>query len=278
MNKHTYTFLTLFLLISSLFGNPVRGDETNPYFKELPLTDDASTLFTDQSVKSQYFLIGTTGRDGKYYFLKAGESGSAFTVLASDAGINLSDPGEIANSNWATDVSAYLWKIEPYKITGSANPTYRLMNQKTGTYLKLNESKDLPKKGDNATIEVFDWFPDYKYKTDGCALTYGSYALTIENGVPKIVNKTDNHPTLSVFAIKPQSCTAEDFNSHQGNGFELAALNEGEKLTVLGNPLLDKKLVAITFKVASETTLSTTTESSSSPAEELAALKIVAGI
>ncbi|MDD6748924.1 MAG: hypothetical protein PUF28_03745, partial [bacterium] len=145
MNKHTYTFLTLFLLISSLFGNPVRGAVTdNKYFKDLTGT----VLFTDQSVKSQYFLIGTTGRDGKYYFLKAGESGSAFTVLASDAGINLSDPGEIANSNWATNVSAYLWKIEPYKITGSANPTYRLMNQKTGTYLKLNESKDLPKKGD----------------------------------------------------------------------------------------------------------------------------------
>ena len=26
MNKHTYTFLTLFLLISSLFGNLVRGE------------------------------------------------------------------------------------------------------------------------------------------------------------------------------------------------------------------------------------------------------------
>ena len=77
MNKHTYTFLTLFLLISSLFGNPVRGDETNPYFKELPLTDDASTLFTDQSVKSQYFLIGTTGRDGKYYFLRREASAKA---------------------------------------------------------------------------------------------------------------------------------------------------------------------------------------------------------
>ncbi|MCF2659344.1 hypothetical protein JQM83_09175 [Parabacteroides distasonis] len=276
MNKHTYTFLTLFLLISSLFGNPVRGEVTNTYFKELTPTGDNPILFTDQTIKSQYFLIGTPGSDSKYYFLKAGESGSAFTVLASDAGVNPSDQG-LATSNWATDVSAYLWKIEPHKITGSANPTYRLKNQKTGTYLKLNESKDLPKKDDNATIEVFDWFTDYKYSDSGCVLTFGSYALTIDNGVPKIVDKADNNPKLYVYAIKPQPYTAEQLNSHQGNGFELAALSDGQKMTVLDNPLLDKKLVAITFTVASEISLNKTTDSAPSPAEELAALKIVAG-
>ena len=278
MNKHTYTCLTLFLLISSLFGNPVRGDETNPYFKELTQSGENPILFTDQTIKSQYFLIGTMWSDSKYYFLKAGESGSAFTVLASDAGVNPSDEG-LATSNWATDLSAYLWKIEPHKITGSANSTYRLKNQKTGTYLKLNESKDLPKKDDNATIEVFDWFSDYTYKTTGCAITYGSYALAIENGVPKIIDKASDNPALHVYSILPQPYKAEDLNSHQGNGFELSALNNGQKLTVLDNPLLDKKLVAITFKVAEETTLRTTVESTTtpSPAEELAALKIVAG-
>ena len=82
MNKHTYTFLTLFLLISSLFGNPVRGTiAIGNYVSDIA---DPGLDFTDPKVNSQYYMIGNSNKTA---FLKAGDSGSGFTVLDADGKI-----------------------------------------------------------------------------------------------------------------------------------------------------------------------------------------------
>ena len=113
MNKHIYTFLTLFLLISSLFGNPVRGAITITEYVEGISSEGLD--FTDPKVNSQYYMIGTgSGYSPTGNFLKADGSGSGFTVLDAD--------GTISNA-WPSDeeLSAYLWKVEPYRPEGMAS-------------------------------------------------------------------------------------------------------------------------------------------------------------
>ena len=153
MNKHTYTCLTLFLLISSLFGNPVRGTIIiGNYVSDIA---DPGLSFTDLKVNSQYYMIGTkSGSDPSGNFLKAGDSGSGFTVLAPNGKISEAWPSD-------EELSAYLWKVEPYRPEGMASYSgYKLKNKKTGLYLKLNLSTTLPTKDDNATYDIFTWFPD----------------------------------------------------------------------------------------------------------------------
>ena len=249
MNKHTYTFLTLFLLISSLFGNPVRGDEApvfniGTYVDDLP---DGSTKpaldFTDPKVNSQYYMIGSTTNSA---FLKAGDSGSGFTVLAANGKISEAWPSD-------EELSAYLWKVEPYRPEGMASYTgYKLKNKKTGLYLKLNLSTTLPTKDDNAAYDIFTWFTDCtKITNEGACLMLNPYQLyLVSDGTTKLTNQStpDEANKLYIYTLKSQPIIAKTLNDSMGDGFTLSATKDGKKLAVPDNPLLDKKLVAMTFK------------------------------
>ncbi|MDY5637036.1 MAG: hypothetical protein SPF72_00435, partial [Parabacteroides sp.] len=252
MNKHTYTFLTLFLLISSLFGNPVRGAETTfnigTYVEELPDGSEQSPAldFTDSKVNSLYYLIGDKEKNA---FLKAGDSGSGFTVLDAD--------GKIKDA-WPSDeeLSAYLWKVEPYRPEGMASYSgYKLKNKKTGLYLKLNLSTTLPTKDDNATYDIFTWFADCTKITDeGACFMLDSYQLYLESGGKTTIKKINGTPSsnqLYLFTLKPQELEAQKLNESGGDGFTLSATKDGVKLDFPDNPLLDKKLLAMTFVGAS---------------------------
>ncbi len=243
MNKHTYTFLTLFLLISSLFGNPVRGET---YVESITSALD----FTDPKVNSQYYMIGTkSGSDPSGNFLKAGDSGSGFTVLAPNGKISEAWPSD-------EELSAYLWKVEPYRPEGMASYSgYKLKNKKTGLYLKLNLSTTLPTKDDNATYDIFTWFADCtKITDDGACFTLDAYQLYLGSDGKTTIIKNDATPNsnqLYIYTLKPQSITAKILNDSAGDGFTLSATKDGVKLDFPDNPLLDKKLVAMTFVGAS---------------------------
>ena len=243
MNKHTYTFLTLFLLISSLFGNPVRGTiAIGNYVSDIA---DPGLDFTDPKVNSQYYMIGNSNKTA---FLKAGDSGSGFTVLDAD--------GTISNA-WPSDeeLSAYLWKVEPnYSTDMAAYNGYKLKNKKTGLYLKLDPSPVLPTKDDNPEVSIFMWFTDPKQITKaGAELTFGEYQLYFDSSdgyKTKVQKKTSTTHNFMIYSLTPQPRTAEDLNKSAGNGFTLSASQDGKKVAVTENALLEHKLVAVTIKGA----------------------------
>ncbi|MDY6006023.1 MAG: hypothetical protein SPJ02_10865, partial [Parabacteroides sp.] len=135
MNKHTYTFLTLFLLISSLFGNPVRGAET------------------DLRASLQLISEGTILDNGDYYVITNGDS-RLFYLTYKTVSIN----GKVYTTSKATQdhptaetLNAYLWQIKDAKLDNTIVGCY-LINKATGDTLTFdNDGAQLK---DGATLPL----------------------------------------------------------------------------------------------------------------------------
>lgn len=221
--------MTVFLMLGAVWGNSAKADDI---YKEL----DNNTI-----LGSQYYLIG----DGSGNFLKAGEDGDSFTILASQT-IKLD-----ANSS-ENEIRSAQWAIEAYKPEGSATISgYRLKSRKTGHYLKFINEDKLPEVSDNPSISIFTWFgSDKKYTTDGKELYINEAeqrGIVISNN--KVTIATSNLTSLQVCTLEEAGMSSEELNQQMGNGFILAAKKGNTQIKVEENGLLNKKLVAFSFYV-----------------------------
>ena len=229
-----------------------------------------NTDFSDPHINGQYYVIGCASSTVGHSLplsdyasaLTADGSGSSHTVLKSPSYHNF-----YTNTYTDEELSAILWRIEPYKEAGSASYSgYRLINKKTGKYLKLNASDQLPTQYDDPAYSVFSWLSaDGKYSTNGAFLTVGSYILTtnveggtITHGASSSSSKhtgllssdqaTDNLQKMHVYRISGSIDPMLILNANQVDGFTLQAIRENKAIDVAENPFLNQKLTAISFR------------------------------
>lgn len=229
MNRQVFTLMTVFLMLGALWNGA--WAQNNNFIQNINKATDASLA------DGQYYLI-STGTSGTFLTGKTVSiNGASYTTLGTSVNITQS----------STDIDASLWKITNITIDNQIIGCY-LTNKKTDS--KLTFTTD----GEPLTTSIDDdpttfrtqlyWFANNKYPGEN-------------NNAPISILGTNKYITLdgieentsssfNVYTTQETPMSAEELNNRMGQGFILAAKGISK---VEETPLLNHKLVAITFKM-----------------------------
>lgn len=246
MNRQVFTLMTVFLMLGALW-NGAWGAEADEFIQNID--KKANTSLDD----GQYYLI-STDQDKFLTGVDVPINGTYYTTLNTTA----STKQELFSRT--KDIEYALWQI----IDFSSTPNGRVMgcyliNKKTGKKLTFSKDGDvLTGNGEedpaNFCTELF-WFTENKYPEipENETPTPSPISIIGTNKYITSNSTTDNNPpSFMVYTTNESNMTAQQLNDRMGGGFILAAKGISK---VEETPLLNHKLVAITFSMADNATI-----------------------
>lgn len=244
MNRQVFTLMTVFLMLGALW-NGAWGAEDEDFIQNID--KKANTSLDD----GQYYLISSNQDE----FLTGTEvkiNGTWYTTLNATA----STKQELSSGN--KEIEYALWQITDFSANGRVMGCY-LINKKTGQKLTFTKDGDvLTGNGEedpaSFCAELF-WFTENKYPEIPANGTPTSAPISIIGTNKSITfnGTTDNNPpSFMVYTTNESNMSAQELNDRMGGGFILAAKGISK---VEETPLLNHKLVAITFSKVNEATI-----------------------
>lgn len=240
MNKQVFTLMAVFLMLGGLFSS-ARGQGTTMTITDLSQSKVGSSLADDQ-----YYLIGT-GSSGNFLAGKKIPIGNTYYTIL-DASISSSN---LTNEN----IDRALWKITNITVDNAIIGCY-LTNKATGGKLSFTTGGEVPDASSTSFTTQFLWFPSNRYQGHDKAmkiqlLSIVNKGISATNGI----SDYDSADEFNVYTTEQVGMTAQELNQRMGNGFILAAKGQSN---IEETPLLSHKLVAVTFKMKSDHSISTT--------------------
>lgn len=233
MNKQVFTLITVFLMLGGLLSS-VWGQGTPVTILDLKSSKVGSSLADDQ-----YYLIGTSTSGNFLTGKKIPIGNTYYTILDEPKPSN-----ELTNEN----IDAALWKITNITVDNNVIGCY-LTNKATGGKLTFTTAGEIPDASSTAFTTQFLWFPSNRYRGSEedkkmriQLLSVGNKGITTNGGITDY----DNADNFNVYTIEETFMSAKELNQRMGNGFILAAKGQSN---IEETPLLNSKLVALTFKM-----------------------------
>lgn len=250
MNRQVFTLMTVFLMLGALWSGAWAQNNAEESITVIELTKSNGATLDD----GQYYLIGTSTSDGN--FLKGKN------LKIDDTNYTILDSPIAQDDLTKNNINYALWRLSTITVDNSIVGCY-LINKATGGKLTFTGSGQVPSTTDanntSSFLTQFFWFKDNKYQKEpdnnsGYKDESKSASIQLLNSGNLYLNTSGACTAESTFTFKvlttnQRTMTAQELNNRMGDGFILAAKGFSK---VEETPLLNHKLVALTFTMTSE--------------------------